>query len=142
MPSFTVNYLYNCLLEKCQADRKLRDSKVDPVYIILGQETPRLRSIRFPTSFRPENLQMNPGVSLQPFLGSAAFNDFSSGNETVIEGRLVPVKASQAPALFLTIRIPEFTEFEDLSADLFREWLRELPIPTDSVVVQWGTVSC
>jgi hypothetical protein len=84
---------------------------------------------------------MDPGVFSQPFLRSAAFDDFSSGNETAVEGRLVPIRASQAPALFLTIRIPEFTEFEDLSADLFREWLRELPIPTNSVVVQWGTVS-
>ncbi len=140
MPSFTVNYLYNCLLEKCQADRRFRN-KIDPVHIILGQETRRLRSIRFPTSFRPENLPMDPGVFSQPFLRSAAFDDFSSGNETAVEGRLVPIRASQAPALFLTIRIPEFTEFEDLSADLFREWLRELPIPTNSVVVQWGTVS-
>jgi hypothetical protein len=141
MPPFTVNYLYNCLLENCLAVREFHGRKVDPIHIILGQDKRRPRSIRFPTNFKPIRHSMGSGGPLQSSLVSTALEGVSTAEGTGDERRMVATRRSEAPALFLSIRIPEFAELEDLSTELFREWLRELPIPTDSVVVQWGTVS-
>lgn len=140
MPSFTVNYFYNCIFEKCQALREFHHHKVDPIHIILGQDQGRPRSIRFPTQFRPMKLSMDP---LPPSLGpkATALDGDTSVDEVNDERSMVVSRHSQSPALFLTIRIPELAELEDLSTGLFRDWLRELPIPTDSVVVQSGFVS-
>jgi hypothetical protein len=140
MPSFTVNYFYNCIFEKCQALREFHHHKIDPIHIILGQDKGRPRSIRFPTHFQPIKLPIDP---LPPSLGpkATALDDDTSVDEVNDERSMIVSRPSQAPALFLTIRIPELAELEDLSTGLFRDWLRELPIPTDSVVVQSGFVS-
>jgi hypothetical protein len=141
MPSFTANYLYNCLLKKCQAVPGSRGYKIDPIHIILGQENSPPRSIRFPTNFKPTTLSMEPGIPLQFSSRPADLDDLSSTHESGDERRMITFEPTQAPALFLTIRIHEFAELEDLSAELFREWLGGLPIPTDLVLVQWGSVS-
>jgi hypothetical protein len=137
MPSFTVNYLYNCIFKKYQAFHEFRGQKVDPIRIILGQDEGRPRSIRFPTHFKPMRPSMDPGECLQPSFGCSVV----SVDEVNDERSMVVSRPSHAPAIFLTIKIPELAGLEDLSTELFREWLRELPIPTNSVVVQSGFVS-
>lgn len=80
---------------------------------------------------------MDPGECLQPSFGCSVV----SVDEVNDERSMVVSRPSHAPAIFLTIKIPEIAGLEDLSTELFREWLRELPIPTNSVVVQSGFVS-
>jgi hypothetical protein len=140
MPSFTVSYFYNCIFEKCQALRKFHHHKVDPIHIILGQNKGRPRCIRFPTHFQPIKVSID---SVLPSFGpkATALDDDTPVDEVNDERSMVVSRPSQAPALFLTIKVPELAELEDLSTGLFRDWLRELPIPTDSVVVQSGFVS-
>jgi hypothetical protein len=141
MRSFTINYLYNCVFEKCQGFHQTPGHKIDPIHIILGQDKGRPRSILFPTHFKPARLAIESGGSLQPSFGSTAFDHEESGNEKGDERSLVVSRPPQVPVLLLTIRIPELAEPEDLSTELFREWLRDLPIPTDSVMLHWGFMS-
>jgi len=141
MRSFTINYLYNCLSEKWQGFRQLNGHNIDPIHVILGQDKGRPRSILFPTHFQPARFEIEPEESSQPSFESTASDHVSSENEKGDEGSSVVSRPAQIPALLLTIRIPELAEPEDLSTELFREWLRELPIPTDEVMLQWGHMS-
>jgi len=65
LPSFTLNYFYNLIFEKCQGFRRSDGRKIDPIHIILGRDKSRPRSIRFPTYFRVTRSSGNPSIGRQ-----------------------------------------------------------------------------
>jgi hypothetical protein len=155
MPSFTVGYLYNLLFTEIQSLR-IDDiqRKKAPVHLVLTQDHRLPRSItisakrpRIPSSLGPPGGSDGLSVSPTPQPGS------SSESPDPSEGNISPFSSSEAssatstselpeyPRLLFSIRISEDIKPNQLSTELFADWLATLPIDTKSVRIEAGFAS-
>jgi hypothetical protein len=155
MPSFTVGYLYNLLFTEIQSLR-IEDAqrKKAPVHLVLTQDHRLPRSItisakrpRIPSSLGPPGGSGGLGVSPTPQPESCSESPDSSG------GNISPLSSSGAssatsiselpeyPRLLFSIRISEDIKPNQLSTELFADWLATLPIDTKSVRIEAGFAS-
>ncbi|TVY45494.1 hypothetical protein LSUB1_G000873 [Lachnellula subtilissima] len=165
MPAFTVGYLYNLIfaeIQSLQIDDAQR--KKAPIHLVLSQDHRLPRSIRI--SAKPPHPNINrPSIPSFPGrnpLGSTTWNydpaslpqdslsSQSSGRSSGVfspdsnDGASSSSSISQIPEyprLLFSIRISEDIKPNELSPELFAEWLGTLPLSTNSVRVEAGFAS-
>ena len=165
MPSFTVGYLYNLLFTEIQSLR-IDDAqrKKAPIHLVLTQDHRLPRSIRI--SAKLPNSKINR-PSVHPISGhipladncwnleptsvpqdssSSQSSERSSGvfspdiNDRVSSSSSIS-QLTEYPRLLFSIRISENIKPNELSPELFADWLGTLPLSTKSVRVEAGFAS-
>jgi hypothetical protein len=165
MPSFTVGYLYNLLFTEIQSLR-IDDAqrKKAPIHLVLTQDHRLPRSIRI--SAKPRCPSLNrpsvPSISGRVPLGDNSWNfqstsapqgSSSSQSSERSSGVFSPdsndggsssssiSQLSEYPRLLFSIRISEDIKPNELSPELFADWIGTLPLSTKSVRVEAGFAS-
>jgi hypothetical protein len=161
LPFFTVGYLYNLLFAKIQS-LEIDDvsRKKAPIHLVLTQDHRLPRSIRIsarrlhPGLSRPPNplisqhvpLNNNerPGFDEQDThssqssqMSSGVFSPDSDGESSSSSITQLP----EYPRILLSIRVSESMKPNELSRELFADWLGTIPLFTKSVRVEAGFAS-
>lgn len=164
LPFFTVGYLYNLLFAKIQS-LEIDDvsRKKAPIHLVLTQDNLLPRSIRIsakrvcPRLNRPSNNLASEGLPLsnneRNFVPDFIEQDAASSQSSQISsGVFSPDSGGESssssitqlpeyPRILLSIRVNESIKPNELSPELFAEWLGTIPLLTKSVRVEAGFAS-
>ncbi|KAF7915678.1 uncharacterized protein EAE98_011021 [Botrytis deweyae] len=143
-PKFTAAVLYNRIL--CRLQNWMpegRELQKAPLHVVLTQNQALPSSIQLSVSPRPKPEPMSFRSPSQS-LGSPSPASFESNERTDSDqdSNLSPVSSllsadEQFPRILLSVRLKEDLAPE-LSADLFAEWLRMMPVIANSITVEAG----
>ncbi|TGO80177.1 hypothetical protein BELL_0013g00280 [Botrytis elliptica] len=143
-PKFTAAVLYNRIL--CRLQNWMpegRELQKAPLHVVLTQNQALPSSIQLSVNPRPKPEPMSFRSPSQS-LGSPSPASFESNERTDSDqdSNLLPVSSllstdEQFPRILLSVRLKEDLAPE-LSADLFAEWLRMMPVIANSVTVEAG----
>ncbi|TGO37895.1 hypothetical protein BHYA_0086g00100 [Botrytis hyacinthi] len=143
-PKFTAAVLYNRILCRLQnwvpEGRELQKA---PLHVVLTQNQALPSSIQLSVNPRPKLEPVSHGSPSQS-LGSPSPASFESNERTDSDqgSGSSPISSlhsadEQFPRILLSVRLEEDLAPE-LSADLFAEWLRMMPVIANSVTVEAG----
>lgn len=163
-PFFTVGYLYNLLFTKIQS-LEIDDvsRKKAPIHLVLTQDNILPRSIRIsarclhPHSNGPPNSLTSEGIPLSSNernydpgfidqdthssqssqISSGIFSPDSDGESSSSSITQLP----EYPRILLSIRVSESIKPNELSPELFADWLGTIPLITKSVRIEAGFAS-
>ncbi|KAF7933216.1 hypothetical protein EAE99_003101 [Botrytis elliptica] len=143
-PKFTAAVLYNRIL--CRLQNWMpegRELQKAPLHVVLTQNQALPSSIQLSVNPRPKPEPMSFRSPSQS-LGSPSPASFESNERTDSDqdSNLSPVSSllsdeQQFPRILLSVRLREDLAPE-LSADLFAEWLRMMPVIANSITVEAG----
>lgn len=151
MPYLNVGYLYNSVFTEVQSWR-IEDSrfKKAPIHLVLAQNHEWPCSIRLPNFSRahssgsvPQNLRdvaiaTSIGPSSSGESRAATGNSIFSQNVSLPSSMSSTSRIQEYPRLLFSIRIQEDVNPNELSSELFADWLRQIPLSTNQVRVEAG----
>lgn len=143
-PKFTAAVLYNRIL--CRLQNWMpegRELQKAPLHVVLTQNQALPSSIQLSVTPKPKPESMTLQSPLQS-LGSPSPNSFASNERTDSDqdSDSSPISSllsadEQFPRILLSVRLKE-DMVPELSADLFSEWLRMMPVVANSITVEAG----
>lgn len=144
-PKFTAAVLYNRILCRIQnwmpAGREMQRA---PLHIVLSQSPTLPSSIQLSVKPKPKPKSTTSSLNSSDPLGAASPNSASStqGTDSGQQSGSSPNSSllsveKQLPRILLSVNLKNDL-CHDLSADLFAEWLRMMPIIAESVTVEAG----
>jgi choline dehydrogenase-like flavoprotein len=134
LPSFSIGNLYHNIF--CRVHSRTADDaqeQATPVYLSLTQEDSKFpRSIRLPTQQK--------GVLATSGDASASHNSISTDGTFLSPPFQAPsaLTSGETPRIAFAIRLKGDFQVEDLSSDLFLEWLRRIPASVADVKIEAG----
>ena len=164
LPYFTVGHLYNAIFTEIQGWRiEEAEHRKIPVHLVLSQSAMWPRSIKLP-NFAEENGKLRelhtptislvgkcsasghleiPPTSETPDLSSAPpeSNSPSSQQPSLSSSATSVSQLPEYPRLLFSVRLSEDVKPAELSAELFKDWLRSVPVSADLVRVEAGFAS-
>jgi hypothetical protein len=159
-PSFSTGELYSNIFSRIQARMPENGAERHPapVHLILTNDSNYRRSIQLSRLLVPEDIRINgPELLPQPKshpIGtgegrqfpmhganiSSIANGHGLNDSSAVEEVNTPASTIQAkvPRLAFAIRLSDNFQVDQLSTDLFLEWLRHIPTIADQVKVEAG----
>ncbi|RDW58140.1 hypothetical protein BP6252_13551 [Coleophoma cylindrospora] len=159
IPSFTVGRLYNNLLRRVQMSLSHMTIQKAPIHVVLTQDDKLPRSIQLsPLQRRLEGpvstmlvlrsgSRSEPGADRYLHSNSSSASDedadpFSqqSGSSSITS---LSSESKLYPRIVLSVQLPGNTRPDQLNEELFKDWLRMIPVIADNVTVEagWGSFS-
>ncbi|KAL3428499.1 hypothetical protein PVAG01_02008 [Phlyctema vagabunda] len=155
IPSFTVGRLYNNLLRRTQMTLSHMTLQKAPVHVVLTQDHKLPRSIQLsplpPRFHGPESglIMAQAEVETRSSTSENSPSSKSSDNDpfslrssrTSMSSLSLEPPAKLYPRIALSVQLPDNVRPDQLSEDLFRDWLRMIPVIAENVKVEAGWAS-